>query len=319
MTDQGQNNKSEPENEKLLERLESSLQDIESREIVQGMTLEELRMRGFVGEKEITIERGRFRETTEREKLVFEEDVEYERLDDRDEYETVDIQRVLLVKDVLPGQVIATREPNESVAFYAGRNVDKDELEKKECYRARVKGKVLIIRDTLHVFPSDIDCSIKIRISDDGMQAIMDCAPGNGAGRELTIEAVREEIHKANVIFGILEKTIQETVNEAYEKRLPLQNVIVAAGRPPSPGGNADIDYKFDTGDEKQTFKVQPDGRIDYKGSASIPRTQKDQVLAVVTIPAEGAPGMNVLGKTIPAEKGSDKFLVAGKGVRPSP
>ncbi|MDD5674788.1 MAG: FapA family protein, partial [Chitinivibrionales bacterium] len=319
MIDQSLKKEPEFDSKKLVDRLEANLLEIETREILEGMTHYELTERGFVGDKDITIDRARFKETSEKEKLVFEDGVEYQRLDDRDAYESIDIDKIMLVRDVQPGQVIATRELNETVVFNAGNNVDKGDVDKREIYRAKVKGKVVIIRDAMHVFPSDIDSVLKAHISDDGMRAIMDCSPGYGAGRELNYESVLDELRKIRVVFGTREKAIREAIEESNEKRIPLHNVIVAEGRPPSTGGNAAIDYKFNTDDDKQTFKIMPDGRIDYKGSASIPSAQKDQLLATVTLPAEGTAGMNVLGKEIPAEKGTDTFLVAGKGVRTSP
>jgi hypothetical protein len=168
------------QDEGLIKRLEADLRDIETREILQGLTPRELTERGFTGANDIVVERTRFKETTEREKLVFEEGVEYERLADQDDISSIDIERILFVKDVALGQLIATREPNETVAFNAGRNVKKGVVDGRECFHAAVKGKVVIIHDTMHIVPSDIDCTIQIRILADKMQALLDCTPGYG-------------------------------------------------------------------------------------------------------------------------------------------
>ncbi|MBD3393209.1 MAG: DUF342 domain-containing protein [Chitinivibrionales bacterium] len=302
--------------DRLIDRLEANLQQIETDEILKGMTREELEARGFVGDKDISVERASFRETTEKEKLVFEGGVEYERLDDHAEYGDLDIEKLLFVKDVKAGQVIATREQNETVPFNAGNNVEKGDLDGRECFRAMVKGKVVILRDTMHVFPSDIDCTIDVRVSNDTMYAFMDCAPGYGDGKELTSDAVIQEMERLGVLFGIQEDAIRRALDAANERRALQKNVTVAEGRAPRRGADAEIEYGFHMSEEKQSFKILEDGRIDYKGSANIPVAQKGQLLATVKKPDEGVPGMNVLGQEIPAEGGGESYLVAGTGVR---
>ena len=304
--------------EKLLARLEAELQAIESREILHGMTREDLEARGFVGEKDIAIERTRFKETTEKEKLVFEEDVEYRRLADHEEYESLDIGKLCMLADVRAGSLIATRDANETVPFTAGRNVVKTTAGDRELYRAAVKGKVVIIRDAMHVFPSDIDCMIRVSVSADRMRALVDCSPGFGGGRPLTYESVVKELENAGVLYGIREKNIREAIEEANAAHAPRNGIVAAEGRPALRGADAKVEYRFNTDEEKQTFRILPDGRIDYRGSANIPMARKGDLLAVVTSPGKGAAGMTVTGEAIAAESGAETSLVAGAGVRAS-
>ena len=123
MADSNDNNQNSREDEELFGRLEDNLQRIEADEILKGLTKSELEQKGFVGDKEIDVSRRTFTETTEREKLCFKEGVEYKRLPDHEQYESINIDSLLLVKDILPQAVIATREPDETISFQAGQNV----------------------------------------------------------------------------------------------------------------------------------------------------------------------------------------------------
>jgi uncharacterized protein len=134
----------------------------------------------------------------------------------------------------------------------------------------------------------------------------------------LTCELIQKELEKAGVLAGIQKDAAADAVKSANEAHTPQRNVVVAKGTPPLKGEPALVKYEFSTDDEKQTFRILPDGRIDYKGSANIPIAKKDQLLATVSAPAEGAPGINVQGKLIPADSGADTYLVAGSGVRAS-
>lgn len=318
MTNNIPNDKDQNKDQELLKRLEDNLQRIEIDEITKGMTKEELEGMGFVGDKEIDITRKVFTETTEREKLSFKEGIEYERLPDHYRFDELDIDSLILIKDVKSGKVIATREPDETIKFHAGNNVKKEESDEGEKYIAEVKGKVVIIKDTMHVFPTDIDCSLEIRVGNDKMTACMNCKAGYGDGKHLSLELVMEELNRQGIVHGIKKDNIKKTIGDAEKLSVSQKDIVIAEGTSPASGLDSAIEYYFDKDEEKRTFKILPDGRVDYKGSATITVAKKGELLAEIKGAGIGISGVDVYGEVLLADKGKEAYLVAGKGVKAS-
>src|SRR4030042_4132668 len=228
MSDSIHHDNTDDQDAKLFKRLEENLDQIELEEMVKGFSNEELKERGFIGDNNIVIERKVFTETTEHEKLSFKEGVEYKRLPDQMQFTDLNINDLLLLRDVQADMLIATRESNETIHFNAGTNVEKLIDDDGEKYIAKVKGKVLIIKDALYVFPSDIDCALKIRVSENKMMVTMDCEAGYGGGRHLTLQSVMNALDEMGVIHGIQKDTIQKTIEEAEDLMAPQHEIIVA-------------------------------------------------------------------------------------------
>lgn len=304
--------------DELLKRLEDQLRDLETKEIIGGMTSEELEQRGLTGKNPIRIERSMHKETTEKEKLVFESGIEYKRLPDSQRFDEVTILSLLDLRDVAKGQLIATRNANESVEFHSAQNVKKETNGNREQYIAETKGKAVIIKDGLYVFPSDIDCKIRIRISANKMKAFMDCEPGYGEGAQLTLLTVLDEMRKQGIKHGLVEEAIAKAVNDANQLRAPQKEICVAQGTAPLKGNDGHIDFTFDSQNKGTEFRVLPDGRVDYKNTSLIQTAKKGSLLAKIVDPREGTPGINVFNETVPAETGKHATLVAGNGVSTS-
>ena len=256
MAQKDNNDKSNEKEQELLKRLEDNLQQIEADEIMKGFTKDELEEIGFIGDKNIEINRKVFTETTEREKLSFKEGVEYERLPDHTQYEDLDIDLLIIVRDVKAGTVIATREPDETIPFHAGKYVKKEVAERGEKYIAEAKGKVVIIKDTMHIFPTDIDCELEIRVSNDKMTASMNCKAGYGGGRQLSVELVIEEVNKQGIVQGIRMDNIKKAIGDAEKLSVPQKDIVIAEGTPPASGADSAIEYHFNQDEEKNTFKI---------------------------------------------------------------
>lgn len=318
MAENNRKHQNSDDGDKLINRLEESLHQIELDEIMKGLSKDALEDYGFIGEKDIDINRKLFTETTEREKLSFKEGVEYKRLHDSEEFLSLTIDSLLLVRDVEKGTLIATREADETIPFHAGDNVEKVTDDEGEKYIAGVKGKVVIVKDTIYVFPSDIDCTISIKLDTDKMHAYMDCEAGYNDGKQLSGSLVVDGMKKKGILHGLLKDNIEKAITEAEELMIKQQDVLVAEGTPPIQGADGTIEYEFEIEPEKQTFKILDDGRIDYKGAANIATAKKDQLLATIKDAGYGVNGINVLGDGIPAEKGKDSHLTAGQGVRAS-
>lgn len=302
--------------EELRARIEKQLSEIETGEILQDMTKMSLEEKGFIGDKPVSLSLNIPRQETEKEHLLFEENVDYERLPDDTDVEQLDAEPLLHLRDVTKGRVLATRKQNEPIPFANGINVILEVSDKKEMYYSTATGKVVIIKDKLHVIPVDRDCSLTIRIDETKMEVSADFIPGLGDGKALTPDTVVMELKNSGVVYGIDHDVIRMSVDEAETTKKTISDVPVASGHAPSRGEGGRIEYTFDSEHREYDFRILPDGRIDYHTSKNIIMVEKDQLLARILQPSAGQPGTNVFSETVPAETGIPANLVAGNGVR---
>jgi uncharacterized protein (DUF342 family) len=310
------NNQDNTDPDDLLARLEKQLDEIDTAEILQDMTTESLKEKGFIGDKPVEIPRRFAKQDTEKEHLVFEDGVDFERLADPTLIEDVGVESLLHLGDVEKGRLIATRDADESVPVVKGINVVRKENDNKELYYASVRGKVVIIKNALHVIASDRDCTLSIRIDSEKMNAFLDCGPGLGQGRSLSAGAVREALNGQGIKFGIDENRIAEIIGDSENSKKGQKDACIASGKPQVAGADGVIEYLFSTDSQGADFKILADGRIDYHHSQNIAMAKKDQMLARLIAPKQGLAGMNVLGEEIPAAGGTPAALTAGEGVR---
>jgi uncharacterized protein (DUF342 family) len=308
--------KEKKESDELVMRIEKQLDEIDTSEFLNDATRECLEEKGILGDKKPLVERKIHK--TDKERLVFEAGVEFTRLSNGAEFDKLKIGSFLKIKDVEKGLTIASRSILETAPFYAGNNVAKKEIAGIEYYTAKVKGKALIIRDSLYVFPSDIPAEISVTINKEKTYAYIDCAPAYGAGTPLTASDVEKELKKQGICFGILEKNIQEAVDSANQTHLRKAGILVAQGKPPIPGERGKIEYQFTEKPDENGIHILPDGRVDYRKTKVITTAEQDQLLAKIIAPRIGTPGKNILGETIPAPDGKPVRLATGRGVRTS-
>ncbi len=311
--DNGEKNKDD-----LLQRIEKQLDEIEMGEILQEMTKESLEEKGFIGDKPIAADVNIIRKETEKEHLLFEPNVDYERLPDNTRLDGLDAESLSHLRDVKKGQLIATREKNDAVQFYGGINVEFRISGNREIYGAKITGKVVIIKDRLHIIPSSRDSSVRLSIDEKKLHVYADFIPGLGEGKTLTSDMVREELAKNGITYGIDNEAIEKAVDKAETIKKTLPAVKIAFGVPPERGEDGRIEYGFDTEQKEESFRILPDGRIDYHASKNIIMVEKGQFLARIIGPTVGKQGIDVFGNHIPGESGLPATLTPGRGVKKS-
>jgi uncharacterized protein len=311
-------NQNDIESDALLARVEKQLDDIDTAEILNDETKECLEEKGFIGGKNREVRARKHRTFTEKEHLVFEPGVEFSRLSNAAEFADLRIEPFLNFSDVEKGRTIARRTLPEPIPFVAGKNVSRRGEAGNEYFIAEVKGKVLIIRNALFVMPSDVPGKINITIDKNKQHAYLDCIPAYGSGSPLTAAAVAEEMGKLGILFGILEKNIQEAVETANRTHEGQAGIPIAQGKPQIPGEKGKIEYQFREKPEESEFHILPDGRVDYRKTKSILMTEPEQLLARIIDPSDGIPGKNILGETVPTPAGKPVRLATGRGARVS-
>lgn len=153
-----------------------------------------------------------------------------------------------------------------------------------------------------------VDGSVEISFDPEGSVANMVLhAPQNG-GKAITTEKVIEELNKAGVVAGIDDFDIRDMIEAAvYETP-----ICVARAIPPLSGKNGYFSYRYD---QELSLKPQQDeyGIANFRELNSIVPIRKGDIIADITPPTPGEPGMNIFGKEIPATPGTEAKVPVGK------
>ncbi len=127
--------------------------------------------------------------------------------------------------------------------------------------------------------------------------------------QELKISAfdIHFKIMEANIRFGIDDAAIDRIVREKKN----VTGAVVARGKPPEHGKDAQIIYKIDTNISRKPLILE-DGRVDFHQINLIKIVEKDQLLAVKIPATAGTDGISVFGSELKARAGKDKPLPRG-------
>lgn len=134
----------------------------------------------------------------------------------------------------------------------------------------------------------------KVAISKGNMSAVILLVAPSTGGRQLTKTDIIGILDEAGVKAGINEQAIDDLLaNRKY-----MTEVIVARGKEPRNGSNAEIKYLFNT-DHSVKPKSNEDGTVDFHSLDIIARVKAGDEVAEM-IPADpGDPGVDVRGNTI--------------------
>jgi hypothetical protein len=115
-------------------------------------------------------------------------------------------------------------------------------------------------------------------------------------------------LRRKGILFGLKVDVIRDVANNALYDR----EVVIAEGKPPVDGENARLVFEVDL--QKGTRpKEEQGGKVDYRSIQSIVQVAQGQVIARKEPPGKGTPGIDVLGKEIPATPGADIVIKPGK------
>lgn len=141
-----------------------------------------------------------------------------------------------------------------------------------------------------------LDGKVFVEIAPSRMEAFVTVTPPQQNGREMTAADVHAALGASGVRYGLDEAAI----GEAARRRLTRHRV--AAGLAPKMGANARLRFVTDVDGDLCDEPAQ--GR----------EVQNGDLVAIKTPAGEGAPGMTVLGETLPPHGGRDLPLGARRG-----
>ncbi len=145
-------------------------------------------------------------------------------------------------------------------------------------------------------------------VSEDNLKVYLSVHPPSESGRMLTMELVEKLLAGRGIIQGIDGSAIEQAMNEAASKYMPIHDVLIAEGRVAQRGEDAQIELKFQP--EKIAGTIdEHSGIINFKERKSIQSVKTEMLLAVKIPPTPGIEGVDVFGNIIPTKPGSEKDL----------
>lgn len=127
-------------------------------------------------------------------------------------------------------------------------------------------------------------------------------------GADITVEAIREELERQKVVFGVDERTIQRIVSQKRYFKL----FLIAQGRQPVNGEDGRIEDYF-----LRNISARPDedenNNVDYKNLNWIQKVEQGQTICDIVPPTEAVNGVNILGASVQGRSGKKAIPPKGK------
>lgn len=153
----------------------------------------------------------------------------------------------------------------------------------------------------------DEDDRVSFKISDDRMKAFMSFDPGNGSSI-LNYEDIKLLLEEKNICFGLKENRVEDIV----ERRISVNEKLIAEGEKPSAGEDAKLIYHFEE-KEKNVGTLRQDGTMDFHNRNLITNVKKGEKILTKKPAQKGEPGKNVKGDEVKPPPVKDKKLPRGK------
>jgi uncharacterized protein (DUF342 family) len=299
----------------LFDRLNEQLKDIEWHEILDSVSTDDLVEKGLTSDDPILIDRTQHERKITHIGVSLAPGIDYEEISVNTRWEDISIEDILYLNIIKKGTLIGFYDSTVKTRPRIGNNITTEKSDNKEQLYASIDGRLLISGSTVHIYPADVDSSIKLTVSKDNMNVFMDCSPAFGNGLPLTVQKVRDQLNLQKITYGIKILEIEKVISDANKNHIPQKNIIVAEGTYPVPGKNGNVRLNFDTAQSQLDFTILPDGRIDYKSSFNLQLVKKGDLLAVIEDPKTGLPGLDVFNNSIPYENGLPASIIPGTGV----
>lgn len=147
---------------------------------------------------------------------------------------------------------------------------------------------------------------ITVSVSENEMQAY---AIIEGGSQKLSREILLQTLRAYGIRRGIVESAVQDLTEGKY----PQQPVLIVEGKLPVDGEDGWYEYFFRT-EEERAPKLLEDGSVDYRNTEWFEVVEYGQKIAYYHTAGRGIDGYTVTGRSLPAKKGEEQSMLAGRG-----
>jgi uncharacterized protein (DUF342 family) len=148
-----------------------------------------------------------------------------------------------------------------------------------------------------------------VRLGEKCVSAVIKAAAPKNGGNDITVKILKEALDEAGVCYGIKEDVLLEIA----EKKIYDKELRVAEYTPPVPGKNGSISYRYERVPTALLVENEH-GKVDYRELGLFKSVIKNTVIADITPPEEGIPGIDVFGREIAPKPVSKAAFTTGVG-----
>ena len=158
---------------------------------------------------------------------------------------------------------------------------------------------------------TNVDCKYDVSVSAGNKEAFIFITPPSGTGKGVTVDGIEAALKANNVVFGLREDVIKMIADD----RKYSQKLCVAVAQLPIDGVSGSITYKYDKKVEAAPTENER-GFVDYKDLGFIRVVRTGDVIADITLPTEGEPGVDVRGGKIAQYPGKKAQFTLGPNTK---
>jgi uncharacterized protein (DUF342 family) len=153
-----------------------------------------------------------------------------------------------------------------------------------------------------------------VKVSSDKMTATLLLHPPISKDFTIRKEPLPELLKEAGILFGIDQTALQNAQNLIDQGYNDFHDIPIAYGQPPESGEDAYLQFAFEIG--PIAGQLMEDGTIDFRERRIMIGVTKDELLATKIPAVPGAPGMDVLGRKIEPDGGTELKIIIKQDVR---
>ncbi len=158
---------------------------------------------------------------------------------------------------------------------------------------------------------TNVDCKYDVSVSAGNKEAFIFITPPSGTGKGVTVDGIEAALKANNVVFGLREDVIKMIADDQKYS----QKLCVAVAQLPTDGVSGSITYKYDKKVEAAPTENER-GFVDYKDLGFIRVVRTGDVIADITLPTEGEPGVDVRGGKIAQYPGKKAQFTLGPNTK---
>lgn len=158
---------------------------------------------------------------------------------------------------------------------------------------------------------ANVDCKYDVSVSAGNKEAFIFVTPPSGTGEDVTADGIKAALKANNIVFGLREDVIKMIADDKKYS----QKFCVAVAQLPIDGVSGSVTYKYDKKVEAAPTENEK-GFVDYKDLGLIRVIRTGDVIADITLPTEGEPGIDVRGGKIAQYPGKKAQFTLGPNTK---
>lgn len=202
---------------------------------------------------------------------------------------TEQITAIRLVPPTNGGEPVSISELME---YLHGLKIEGFDLKRLNAAVAVLKEEQVIPLVAKSIYP--VNETFALHVSQDNMEAVARFYPPSTNGALLNKQDIISDLNFRKITYGIHEEVIEQFLAD----KKYCTDIVLARGKAPVHGSDGKIEYFFNTNLNTKP-KRNEDGSVDFFNLNTINHCKEGELIARMTPPDLGEPGMNVLGEKV--------------------